>query len=76
VIGGWTVDGKAAGTHIISVGSFFQETTFLSPSVLKDRGNTRKRDGGVSNTEDFSLFIVVLNGEKIKGLGNFGYHIP
>jgi hypothetical protein len=47
----------------------------LIQSVLKGRGDTRKRDGGVSNTEDFSSFIVALNGEKIKGLGNFGYHI-
>ena len=29
----------------------------------------------MSNTEDYSSFIVALNGEKIKGLGNFGYHI-
>ena len=75
MIGGWTVDGKAAGTHTISAASFFQDTTFLIQSVLKGRGDTRKRDGGVSNTEDFSSFIVALNGEKIKGLGNFGYHI-
>jgi hypothetical protein len=75
VIGGWIVDGKAAGTHTVSVGSFFQDITFLSQSVLKGRGDTRKGDGGVSNTEDFSSFIVALNGEKIKGLGNFGYHI-
>lgn len=75
VIGGWTVDGKAVGTHTISAGSFFQDTTFLSQSALKGRGDTRRRDGGVSNTEDFSSFIVALNGEKIKGLGNFGYHL-
>jgi len=75
VIGGWTVDTNAAGTHTISAGSFFQDTTFLSQSAFKGRGDTRKRDGGVSNTGDFSSFIVALNGEKILGLGNFGYHI-
>jgi len=62
------------GEHRLSAGSFFQDTTILSESALRGRGDTRKQDGGVSNTEDFSSFIFALDGGKLPGLGNLAYH--
>lgn len=50
------------GTHRLDVSTFFADTTFLSNSLLYERGVTHKSDGGVSNTEDFSSFAVSLGG--------------
>lgn len=46
----------------------------LSQSTLRGRGDTRERDGGVSNTEDFSSYILAIDGGRISGLGNLAYH--
>ncbi|MAL79640.1 MAG: hypothetical protein CMN55_11105 [Sneathiella sp.] len=56
------------GTHRLDVSSFFADTTFLSNSVLYQRGVTHKSDGGVSNTEDFSSFAVSLGGSGFYSL--------
>ncbi|NKB54841.1 MAG: porin [Alphaproteobacteria bacterium] len=74
VIGNYTFASEQAGEHRVSVGSFFLDTTILSQSTLRGRGDTRKRDGGVSNTEDFSSFVVAVDGGKIPKLGNLAYH--
>lgn len=74
VIGNWTLKSENAGEHRVSAGSFFQDTTALSQSTLRRRGGIRKRDGGVSNTEDFSSFILAVDGGKVPGLGEFAYH--
>ena len=74
VVGNWTLKSGKAGEHRVSAGSFFQDTTVLSQSTLRGRGDTRKRDGGVSNTEDFSSYILAIDGGKVPGLGDFAYH--
>lgn len=73
VVGGWTLKFESAGEHRVSAGSFFQDTTVLSQSTLRGRGDTRKRDGGVSNTEDFSSYILAIDGGKVSGLGELAY---
>lgn len=73
--GGWTIDAAGLGRHRVSAATFFLDTTILSQSVLRGRGDTRRRDGGVSNTEDFSSYIVALNGARIGGMANLGYHV-
>jgi len=74
-VGDWRVGVGRYGTHTVSGATFFADTTFFSESALRGRGDTRKQDGGVSNTESFKSFVVALNGEKIPMLGNFGYHL-
>ena len=55
--------------------SVFADTSIFSESALRGRDDTRKRDGGVGNTESFESILIALNGEKIPGLGAFGYHV-
>lgn len=74
-VGDWQVGAGQYGTHTVSAATFFADTTFLSESALRGRGDTREADGGVSNTESFKSFVVALNGGKIPMLGNFGYHL-
>lgn len=74
LIGSYTVMAGAGGKHKLSAGSFFLDTTVFSQSTLRGRGDTRKRDGGVSNTEGFDSFIVAVDGGDIAGLGKLGYH--
>lgn len=73
-IGSYAVKAGSMGTHKLSAGSFFRDTTVFSESTFRGRGDTRKRDGGVSNTESFESFILALDGGGISGLGKLGYH--
>lgn len=61
-------DAGVYGVHRLDVSTFFADTTALSDSLLHRRGRTRKEDGGVSNTEDFSSFAVSLGGSDFSGL--------
>jgi len=74
IIGSFATKSASLGMHKLSAGSFFQDTTTFSQSTFRGRGDTRKRDGGVSNTESFESFIVALDGGDIAGLGKLGYH--
>ena len=58
------------GNHRLDVSTFFADTTFLSDSVLRDRGHTSKEDGGIANTEDFSSLAVSLGGSDFYSLNN------
>lgn len=73
-IAGWRFASERAGAHRLSAGTFFLDTTILSESTLRGRGVTRKDDGGVSNTEDFSSFVLAADGGEIPGAGNLSYH--
>ena len=50
-------------TLVLSASTFFLDTTSLSRSIFEDRGKVEEEDGGVSNTEDFSSFVVSLDGD-------------
>ena len=58
------------GKHQLDVSTFFADTTFLSDSILHDRGHTNKQDGGLANTEDFPSFAVSLGGSDFYSLNN------
>jgi hypothetical protein len=75
IIGSYAVDAGNNGAHRISAGTFFFDTSILSESALRGRGDTHKADGGVSNTESFESYVVALDGEKIAALGGLGYHV-
>lgn len=74
-VGDWRVGAGRYGNHTVSGATFFADTSIFSESALRGRGDTRERDGGVSNTESFKSFVVALNGKEIPMLGNFGYHL-
>lgn len=71
----YTFETEAAGTHTISAHTFFADTTFLSGSVITKRDVLDKDDGGVSNTENFSSFVVSLEGEDLAGVENLYYKL-
>ncbi len=77
---GLKVDSKNYGNHRIDVSSFFDDTTFLSDSLINQRGHTSEEDGGISNTEDFSSYAVSLGAENLqvpaaKVLNGFSYRV-
>ncbi|MGB0632101.1 MAG: hypothetical protein ACPGRZ_15535 [Alphaproteobacteria bacterium] len=74
-VGDWNVHSGSFGAHTVSGAAFFADTTILSESALRGKGDTREKDGGLSNTESLQSFVVALNGGKIPGLGKFGYHL-
>jgi hypothetical protein len=74
VFASWRLGGGENGSHSVWGGTFFKDTTILSESALRGRGDTRRGDGGIGNTESFDNFIAAINGEKIPLLGEAGYH--
>lgn len=52
----------AQGEHALSFAVFNADRTFLSESLGQNRGRTRQRDGGVSNTDSPESFSVALAG--------------
>jgi hypothetical protein len=74
--GGGGIGGSGFGEHRLSAQTFFLDTTFLSESAGANRGRTRKDDGGVSNTEDFSSFALSLDGGGFSGPPfDVNYHV-
>ncbi len=55
------------GNHYINVSTFFQDTTFLSHSILADRKDypNNEQDGGVGNTEELQSWAIQLAGDNI-----------
>ena len=52
-----------AGTHTFNVSTFFQRYYIFKSFRINNDGKTRKSDGGVSNTEDFSSYSISLGGK-------------
>lgn len=71
----YTFETEGAGTHTLTGSTFFADTTFLSNSVGTKRGRTSKDDGGPSNTEDLSSFVLSLEGETLAGVENLYYKL-
>lgn len=67
--------GDGWGEHGFTAGTFFLDTSVLAHSLGTSRGTTGLADGGVSNTEDFSSFNLVLEGGGIKALPGLEYHL-
>ncbi len=73
--GGVTVGNERAGEHTLSASTFFLDTSVLSRSLFRGRGEVDLADGGVSNTEDFSSFAVALDGGGMAALPGLAYHL-
>ena len=63
-------DFEDLGVHKLNVSTFFKDNTSLSNSLITDRGKTKKSDGGVSNTQDFSSYAISLEGKNFFSLSN------
>ena len=82
---GGSFTAHAAGTHKLSVESFFNDTSFLSnslfsrPSITDDKtlrpGRAHRSDGGVGNTGELDNFAVSLGGYDIPHLKGFRYNL-
>lgn len=72
--GAYTFETERFGNHTVNASTFFADTTLLSESTMTGRGRLRKSDGGASNTEDFSSFVISLDGKNAGGIENLSYH--
>lgn len=75
LVGSYKLPRGAAGETTVSASTFFLDTSVLSQSALAGRGDTRRGDGGVSNTERFNSFLGALDGGNVPGAGGLGYHL-
>lgn len=73
--GAYTFKTANGGDHTLTASTFFADTSFLSDSTITTRGRTRKSDGGASNTEDFSSYVVALDGANVGGVENLSYSL-
>ena len=73
--GSYTYEHEDFGIHTLTASTFFADTTFLSQSVISKRDRVNKDDGGVSNTEDFSSFVISLEGENLASIENLYYKL-
>ena len=53
LVGDWLLNAGANGEYKVSAATFFADTSIFSESALRGRVDTRKRDGGIGNTESF-----------------------
>ena len=58
------------GSHQLNISAFHVDTTFLSDSILDQRGHTSKEDGGLGNTEDFDSYSISIGGKDFYSLDN------
>lgn len=73
--GSHTFETENTGYHTLAANTFFADTTFLSGSAVTKRDELDKSDGSVSNTEDFSSYVVSLEGENLAGVENLYYKL-
>lgn len=71
----YTFESENTGSHTITANTFFADTTLLSGSSVTKRDTLDKSDGGASNTEDFSSFVMSLEGENLAGVENLYYKL-
>lgn len=75
-VGGSLFFGSAqTGQHTLSANAFFADTSFLSESTITQRGQTKKDDGGISNTEDLGSYSVTLDTENTFGVESLNTHL-
>ncbi len=71
----YTLNAGDAGSHKLSVSTFFDDTSFLSDSWGSSRGPKKLTDGGASNTESLDSFALSLEGSDISALPGFTYKL-
>ncbi len=69
-----TLGSEANGHHTLYGSLHRADRSFLSGSLIEDRGRLRLADGGATNTKDFDSYTISLTGEDISA-GGLGYHL-
>lgn len=74
--GGTTTFGSEEnGFHTLHASIYQADRSFLSESLLDNRGRVRLADGGATNTDGPESFTLSLTGEDAFGRPGFGYHV-
>ncbi len=63
------------GNHVVGASAFFADTTFLSGALGTSREHISLEDGGLSNTENLSSYVVTLEGGKIPPIETVYYRL-
>ncbi|MEM1289018.1 MAG: hypothetical protein AAGH60_11755 [Pseudomonadota bacterium] len=71
----YTQDLGQFGQHTLTGSAFFDDTTFLSDSLINSRGQKSVDDGGASNTETLESFTLSWVGEEFPALPGFSYKL-
>ncbi|MBP7903865.1 MAG: DUF481 domain-containing protein [Alphaproteobacteria bacterium] len=73
--GAYEMESDRFGNHIASASAFFADTTFLSGSLGTSREHVSLEDGGLSNTESLSSYVVTLEGAEIPPIETIYYRL-
>lgn len=71
----YALDSCCMGAHVLSLSTFFADTSVLSRGLVTARDQVHLSDGGVSNTQDLSSFALGLEGQDAFGARGFGYGV-
>lgn len=63
------------GSHILTVNTFFADTSFLSQSKITDRDELDEKDGGLSNTNSLKSFSITLDTQNTASIEGLNTHI-
>lgn len=75
-LAGWhKFEAGPAGTYTLTGNVFYADTTFLSESLITNRGRTHVADGGPANTGRLNSFSVTMDGEEISALPGFSFNL-
>lgn len=71
-----TDGGSSSVCYLVTVQTFFADTTVLSGSIVNNRGVVSEADGGAANTNSLSSFSTTLDGHYMRrGDELFGYSL-
>ncbi|MBI1272482.1 MAG: hypothetical protein GC131_00140 [Alphaproteobacteria bacterium] len=70
----YTLETESFGSYTLTGSTFFADTSFLAESGITGRDQLHLSDGGASNTEDLSSFVLSLDSESLAGIENLSYH--
>lgn len=68
-------DQTALGKLTFKGAAFTADTSVLSNSAITNRGQTRREDGGLSNTGDLDSFAFSIESEEIPGFAGLSFNI-
>lgn len=66
---------KTFGKHTVTASTFFSDTTFLSQTIGTERGKFYDTADIASDTEDFSSYVISVDGKDVAGIKNLYYKL-
>lgn len=73
--GSYTFATENAGSLAFSAALFFADTSFLSNSIITQRGQLSVSDGGIANTGRLDNFTLTLDGSEVPALPGLTYQL-